>query len=288
MFKGKMIKTLAISMVAAMALSTSVFAANNYESVKGTPTVDGELDEAYKASSKIDLNVVQKDSADAEAKAKATGAAYTLWDDSNLYVYVEVKDPNISAYDGNGSDSWQLDSFDLFVCPTGNFTDASLDADWARNSDDQSARFMASENLVLEPTAGIKPEKAAYKKIDGGYAYEIVIENADGFKTGAALGIEVGINDTEGNGRTRVAVVASNENGNALWHKESLWNTLTLKDAPAPAAETTTDTTTTDTTKTETTKTETSNPKTGDVSMLAYAAMAGLSVVTMAARKRSK
>lgn len=81
---------------------------------KGTPTIDGKMDDIWNTTTPIDINVTQAGNTKPGAHMP-TAAARMLWDDQNLYVFAQVhKDPSEPLDKANGN-PWEQDSFEAFV-----------------------------------------------------------------------------------------------------------------------------------------------------------------------------
>ena len=82
----------------------------------GTPTVDGELDDLYTRSAKVeyklqpwfcheDGSLTEEEAAEKYKWADGIEASsYALWDDANIYYYFEVKDSSVGLLDMNELD----------------------------------------------------------------------------------------------------------------------------------------------------------------------------------------
>ena len=114
-------KLVAIVLMLAMlfAISTTAFAYIDtsfpflFETQKGTPTIDGVRDEAYDASDMIDI--MQVGLMDLDLDGHATAKVWTLWDDTNIYVYTEVNDTTPGDSWCEGIDPWVIDSVEIYV-----------------------------------------------------------------------------------------------------------------------------------------------------------------------------
>jgi|GEM_PF-198640 len=76
------------------------------EAKKGTPTVDGEIDEAWANANEISTDVITQGTEPANAAVK------TLWDENYLYVLAEIKDSSLCDASAN---AWEQDSIEFFV-----------------------------------------------------------------------------------------------------------------------------------------------------------------------------
>lgn len=88
---------------------------------KHTPTIDGVMDEEYKKSAIVASGTPFYPSSTAQSDVTAT--AYLLWDDSYLYVYVEVSDPNViskgTQWVNDTSTPWDNDDVEVYFSDSG-------------------------------------------------------------------------------------------------------------------------------------------------------------------------
>jgi len=106
---------LAALLIAAMG-TTATAAQKTFKAGSGTPTIDGKIDDAYKAAEAIAINVITS------GDKKTTATAYCLWDANNLYVLFDVTDPLISPAPNAKLDSnymYYADSVEFFLDLTG-------------------------------------------------------------------------------------------------------------------------------------------------------------------------
>ena len=102
---------------AAAPFSTSAATAKNADIYKGTPVVDGELDDIWKTASVYTVDktpVIRDESLDPDIDwnpRNVKGTFRLLWDENNLYVYAEINDPYVKD---------AMDRFNLFISPTNN------------------------------------------------------------------------------------------------------------------------------------------------------------------------
>ncbi len=110
---------LAASCILASGLSVS---AAGTEILKGTPTLDGKLDDIYKQSVMVDsqgakLNPVS--GADVTKASEMRGITYILYDDKYLYMCTTVTDNTLmtraDSYFATGTNFWQNDNVEDYV-----------------------------------------------------------------------------------------------------------------------------------------------------------------------------
>ncbi|MFD0693671.1 endo-1,4-beta-xylanase [Paenibacillus sp. GCM10027628] len=81
---------------------------------KGTPTIDGKMDDIWNTATPIDISVTQAGNTKTGAHMPAA-TARMLWDNANLYVLAQVtKDPSEPLDKGNAN-PWEQDSVEVFV-----------------------------------------------------------------------------------------------------------------------------------------------------------------------------
>ena len=80
--------------------------ANQATAVYGTPLVDGEYDEIWDNADELLINRYQT------AWNGADGVGRVLWDEENLYVFIEVND---SELDKTSDNPWEHDSIEVFI-----------------------------------------------------------------------------------------------------------------------------------------------------------------------------
>ena len=81
---------------------------------KGTPIIDGTIDDIWNTTTPIDINVTQAGNTKADTHMPAA-TARMLWDNGNLYVLAQVaKDPSEPLDKGN-SNPWEQDSVEVVV-----------------------------------------------------------------------------------------------------------------------------------------------------------------------------
>lgn len=178
----------------------------------GTPTIDGDMDDAYQATDAIKTEVVSM------GKAPVVGEARLLWDADFLYVFVNVKDPVLHATNAN---AWEQDSAEFFIDQT--------------NSKATSYRSGCSQIRVnyknaVSGSSGVpaKNFKSAAKVVDGGYDVEVAIplDKVQGAE-GNLMGFDLQVNDDGGSG-SRTGIIAWNDSSNTDWQNPSKFGTITL------------------------------------------------------------
>ncbi|MBD3921600.1 endo-1,4-beta-xylanase [Paenibacillus sp. PR3] len=81
---------------------------------KGTPSIDGKIDDIWNTTTAIDINVTQAGNTKADTHMPAA-TARMLWDNGNLYVLAQVtKDPSEPLDKGN-TNPWEQDSVEVVL-----------------------------------------------------------------------------------------------------------------------------------------------------------------------------
>lgn len=215
----------ALAALLVAALSVSASAANSFEAATGTPTIDGKMDDAYKAAPEIAINV--KTSGD----GKTSGVARVLWDSNNIYAFFDITDPVLST--GYGKYHYESDSVEFFI----NLTDKK----------DDITKINAGQYTAQAEFPGAKTDwagrgmhwdankdKATFKtvKTDKGYTVEMQIPFGSDYtpKAGAQIGTAFHINSDEDGKPGREGEYFAGQNQTDAWSKTDNFDTLTLTD----------------------------------------------------------
>mgnify|MGYP004625448665 CR=1 FL=1 len=215
----------ALAALMVTALSISASAANSFEAATGTPTIDGKMDDAYKAAPEIAINV--KTSGD----GKTSGTARVLWDSSNIYVFFDVTDPVLSTE--YGKYHYDSDSVEFFISladEKGDITKINAgqytaQADFPGAKTDWAGRGMHQE---------ANKDKATFKslKTDKGYTVEMQIPFGSDYtpKAGAKIDVAFHINSDEDGKAGREGEYFAGQDQTQAWSKSDNYDTLTLTD----------------------------------------------------------
>jgi len=174
--------------------ATLIDAVSRVDAARGTPTVDGVVDAAWRRADAITTNVR------IIGTGGATGTAKLLWDSGHLYVLVTVTDP---VLDESATNPWEEDSVEIFVDP---------DNSKATGFDDDDGQYRVSftNRQTITGTFGgfaiADNLTSAAAVVPGGYVVEASIEldtitPADG----RLLGLEIQVNDATAGARTAAA-----------------------------------------------------------------------------------
>ena len=82
-------------------------------------TVDGIMDDAYKAANPISMNKWRVDNAGniTDLMFDNFSTSYVLYDDANLYAFFDIIDDDIQDNPGQGNTNYQKDSFEFYIDP---------------------------------------------------------------------------------------------------------------------------------------------------------------------------
>lgn len=186
--------------------------AKTAEAAYGTPVVDGDIDDAYKAAPAFDVKLPLF------AWQGATGKAQVLWDEHHVYVCVKVADSVLNASSKN---DYEQDSVEVFLdeenTKEGYFTD-------------KAGQYRVSYKGKLTygtvpTTAGVT---AAAKEVNGGYVIELAIPISKEAKAGDTFGFDLQINDSNETGN-RISVMKFNDPTDSSYSSTSEWGNLLLK-----------------------------------------------------------
>ncbi len=175
--------------------------------IKGTPVIDGVEDDIWKKASEMNINVFVQGNGSA-------GAGKALWDDNNLYVFIKVKDNNLSKKSGN---AYEQDSIEIFVDEKNNKSVDYLD-------DDAQYRLNYENELSTKGSAAKIKSIAVVTK--DGYNIEVMIplQTIKGVE-GTKIGFDLQINDDSGSG-SRSSISKWNDPTNESYRNTSGFGTL--------------------------------------------------------------
>ena len=156
---------------------------------RGTPTVDGKIDDIWKSAPRIvtDRSVTDHDSLP-EGEAPSRAWAKALWDDGHLYVLMEVSDSKISL---QSDEPWETDSVEIFV-------DRNLSKGYTYDDDDGQYRVDADGNETVGENDDSENFNSSVVKVKGGYVVEARIKMDT--KAGKKIGFDLQVNNDAGEG----------------------------------------------------------------------------------------
>ena len=220
---------LAALLIAAMG-TTATAAQKTLKAGSGTPTIDGKIDDAYKAAEAISINVVTS------GDKKTTGTAYCLWDANNIYVLFDVTDPHISpAPNGklDNNQAYYADSVEFFMDLTGT-TNADITKVDAGQYTAQAAIPGADFSIWNGRGGHQEANKANAKytsvKTDKGYITEMQIPWGSKYtpKANAEILVAFHINSDEDGKDGRDGEIFGNEGQSNAWSDSKAYDKLVL------------------------------------------------------------
>jgi endo-1,4-beta-xylanase len=174
---------------------------------KGTPKIDAIQEEIWDKAEDININIY------VQGKG-SNGIGKALWDDKNLYIFINVKDNNLSKKSGN---SYEQDSIEVFIDEKNNKSVDYMD-------DDAQYRLnYVNEFSYRGNPAKIKSKTATTKD---GYNVEIMIP-FQFIQPGvdSKIGFDLQINDDNGDGK-RSSIAKWNDATNESYRNTSGFGTL--------------------------------------------------------------
>ncbi|OCT15370.1 1,4-beta-xylanase [Paenibacillus pectinilyticus] len=191
--------------------STESAQANQSTAHFGTPVIDGTVDAIWSQAPEIAVNRYQM------AWQGASGVAKALWDDTNLYVLVQVSDAQL---DKTSVNAYEQDSVEIFLDPNNAKTSFYQD-------DDGQYRINFDNETSFNPASISEGFQSATKVTGTNYTVELKIPlksitPADNKK----LGFDVQINDAKDGARQSVA--AWNDTTGNGYMDTSVYGVLTL------------------------------------------------------------
>lgn len=176
---------------------------------RGTITVDGEYDDAWKEAISVTLG-------NKTDSPQASATVHLLWDEEYLYAYAEVTDADLNK---DSEQVHEQDSFEIFIDETNSKAAEYNDATKQYRINYANEHSFNGEKCVEEN------ETTFAKTTDTGY----IVEGA--FKwteikpeAGAYIGIELQINDADSNG-VRIGTVTWNDITNQCWSSPACFGT---------------------------------------------------------------
>ena len=155
------------------------------EAMKGTPTIDGEIDEAWENANEISTDIITAGTEPAKATVKI------MWDENYLYVLAEVKDSVLCDASEN---PWEQDSIEFFVDENNGRT-AEYEADDAQYRVNYNNVQSFSANCVEDKFVTVT--KVVYADdVVSGYLVEAAVPfSTIKGKPGHIMGFDLQVND---------------------------------------------------------------------------------------------
>jgi endo-1,4-beta-xylanase len=185
--------------------------------VKGTPSIDGAVDDLWENAVETKTNIWVQGSAGSTAKIK------TLWDAKYLYVLADVTDDNISKISAN---PWEQDSMEIFIDQL-NEKSSSYDAN--------DAQYRV--NFANEKSYGGNRDAANFKsstsRTSAGYIVEAAVPlSAMTPQVGSVLGVDFQVNNDANNDGSRDSVAMWCDPTGMSWSNTSRLGNVILIDEP--------------------------------------------------------
>ena len=150
------------------------------KAAKGTPEIDGKIDDIWADAPSIDIKTFSL------GTTGATGTAKLLWDKSNIYILAEVTDPVLSKASSN---TYEQDTVEVFL-------DENNHKSTAYESDDIQVRVNYDGEKSVTDGLSTDSFTSAAAVTSGGYLVEIAIPSTlGGFKADQIVGFDAQIND---------------------------------------------------------------------------------------------
>lgn len=189
---------------------------------KGTITVDGELEDAWNNATEVVLG-------NKTDNPKATATAKVLWDEENLYVYMEVTDADLNM---DNEEVHQKDSVEVFIDET------NSKASEYNTATKQYRINYANEHSFNGETCVEENETTFAKTTDTGYIVEASFKWTEVTPAiGDYIGIELQINDADSSAM-RIGTVTWNDITNQCWSSPACFGTAMLVEKVEAAATT--------------------------------------------------
>jgi hypothetical protein len=188
-----------------------------------SPAIDGQVDNAWQQADSYapSVSLVGDPGAD-----DLSASARFLWDSQKLYALFEITDDGKHGGVG-GEQNYQNDGVELYI-------DADNSKSSSYGSNDFQYRFIWNETQVHETKhAAIQDVLFWQSDTDNGYVMEVAIPwtslGASAPAAGELLGLDVHVNDNDGNGREgKIALFAHTDDA---WRDPSLFGDARLYDA---------------------------------------------------------
>ena len=179
--------------------TVSVFA-TDAKVLKGTPTVDGKLDDIYKQSGSLVVDS-SKFVWGTKDKSKATSTTYYLYDADYLYCCTVVTDNTVVNTGKDIPSGWKADAIEMWLTVNGKKNKTSVDVE--NHTAYGTDPFTGCKQAVVKSSTGYVVELAVPVKslgtIANGTKLPISMQLNDFFDAGAADGVAYGSQKCEDN-----------------------------------------------------------------------------------------
>ncbi len=187
------------------------------QAMYGTPKVDGDIDDIWRLSGELTLDVLSS------AAVIARGTAKVLWDDNHLYTLMVVTDPILVKSSAN---AYEHDSVEVFLdelCDKAESYGAD-DVHYRVNFDNEQSHDNGETDRF---TTAVKKFNDENGKL-AGYIVEMAVAFGETPQNDVVMGYELQINDAGMQGSRVGTVNLFDATGNA-WSNTSLFGELILK-----------------------------------------------------------
>ncbi|MBE5988375.1 GH35 family endo-1,4-beta-xylanase [Lacrimispora xylanisolvens] len=186
---------------------------NTINAVKGTPVIDGTVDEIWNQAKEEPVRIMTM------AWQGATGTVKTLWDEKNIYVLVRVKDKTLNT---DSKNAYEQDSVELFL-------DENNDKSYYYQEDDGQFRVSCKNMVTFGSNGKREGFQSSVKVTEDGYLVEAKIPLTTTAEKGKVMGFDVQINDSNERGE-RISVAKFNDDSDNSWQSTARWGNLLLKE----------------------------------------------------------
>ncbi|MBO4375539.1 MAG: endo-1,4-beta-xylanase [Lachnospiraceae bacterium] len=165
---------------------------------RGSVTIDAEEDDAWKGVEEIPLDIVV-------GKSNAKCKARLLWDDEDLYVYMDVSDKILNDA---SEDDYQQDSVEIFI-------DENNSRLEAYDSDDRQFRINFNDKHSFNGEKAVEENvRSKVKRTEEGYIVEAAFRWTEGSpKPGMKIGLELQVNDATDKGERSGTISWADDTG---------------------------------------------------------------------------
>ncbi|MBP5353976.1 MAG: endo-1,4-beta-xylanase, partial [Lachnospiraceae bacterium] len=182
------------------------------EAAKGTPVIDGEVDDCWSSATAYEINIPIM------AWQGASGTVKYMWDENNFYALFDVKDGVLNK---DNSNTYEQDSIELFLDPN-NCKDSTYD----KLCGQYRCNYESSLSYGTVPSRDGVTAQAV--KTGTGYRVEIAVPMLIEAKAGVVMGVDGHINDANDKG-ARISVMKLNATQDSDYTNPSAWAEITLK-----------------------------------------------------------
>lgn len=222
----------AILLLSAFAMNLNAADKLTLEVKKGTPVIDGVEDDVWNYTDAVVVGRIKESGDTPNDGSGVSGTFKLLWDESNLYAIVFVKD---NTRYNNGNANHTQDSVEMFFDPLNTITETY---------DGDDFRFcLGADDVYNDEHKEVAVVHKVVNKSDS-YILEFAIPISsvvDSFKfaAGTTFGWDIQLNDSTTNSDTRNHCLGWNDDANQSWQNATYLGTLVLsaEEAAAPVVE---------------------------------------------------